>query len=135
MALKRSKPKTNDTQLDLFAYARNDTDHADAVRNDGRETLARVSSENGEGIGTERPSAGDVVGSREQDSGGTLDAAPPVDKATRSNRATGARSGLGNGEGEIHLSAPRIAVNGHQREREDPPRNQANHRITEADEV
>jgi hypothetical protein len=34
MALKRSKPRADDTQLDLFSYARNDTNHADAVRND-----------------------------------------------------------------------------------------------------
>jgi N12 class adenine-specific DNA methylase/predicted O-methyltransferase YrrM len=42
---------------------------------------------------------------------------------------------LGNGAGEIHPPPARVAVNGHRRDRVEAPRNQANHRITEADTI
>src|SRR2546425_1137322 len=111
MALKRSKPRADDTQLNLFAYARNDTNQADSVRNDGRETLARVPSENGERFGTERAAPRDVVGGGGEN--GELDVRPDAERNEgRINSATGPRSVLGNGEGEIHPPATRVAVNG-----------------------
>src|SRR5687768_9475648 len=134
MALKRSKPRADDTQLDLFSYARNDTNLADAIRNDGRETLARVSSENGERFGTERAAPGDVVGGGGEN--GERDVRPDAERNEgRINGTTSPRPILGNGEGEIHPPAARVAVNGHHRERVEAPRNQANHRITEADAI
>ena len=131
MALKRSRSRIDDAQLDLFAYAGNDTDHANPVRDDGRETLARVFSENGERIGTLRPTSGDAIRSGGQNSKGGLDVAPAVNEATGINGATGARPV----EEEILLLPPQIPKIGHQRERVDPPRSQANHRITEANAV
>src|SRR6266542_6473165 len=128
MALKRSKPKADDTQLDLFSYARNDTNHADAIRNDGRETLARVPSQNGEATANQREAARDAPGSGRQDGGGIVSPSAEVDEP-RINGATSARPGLGNGEGEIHPPAARIG------ERLEPPRNQANHRITDKDGI
>src|SRR4051794_3423766 len=134
MALKRSNPKTDDTQLDLFSYARNDTNHADSVRNDGRETLAGVSSENGERVGTERPAPGDVVGGGGENR--ERDVRPDAERNEgRINGTASTRSVVGNGEGEIHPPAYRVAVNGHHQERVEPLRNQANHRITEADAI
>src|SRR5258708_31058082 len=97
MALKRSKPRADDTQLDLFSYARNDTNHADAVRNDGRETLARVPPENGERLGTERTAPGDVVGSGGENS--ERDRRPdPARNEGWIKGKTGPRSVLGNDE-------------------------------------
>ena len=40
MVLKRSKPRANDAQLDLFSYTGGNNDHPDSIRNDGRRTLA-----------------------------------------------------------------------------------------------
>src|SRR3954469_8236167 len=119
MALKRSKPRADDTQLDLFSYARSDTNHADPVRNNGREALARVPSENGERFGTERAAPRDVVGGGGENGEGEV--RPCADRNDgRIKGATGPRSVLGNGEGKIHPPAARVAVNGHHQERVEP---------------
>src|SRR5258708_20265278 len=115
MALKRSKPRAEDTQLDLFCYERKETNHDEAVRNDGRETLARVPPENGERLGTERTAPGDVVGSGGEN--GERDVRPdPERNEGWINGTTGPRSVLGNGEGEIPHHGYRVAVYGDDRE-------------------
>src|SRR5205807_6961735 len=54
---------------------------------------------------------------------------------TRIDGTTGARPGLGNREAEIHLPAARVRADDHKRAHVEPPRNQANYRIKERDEL
>src|SRR5438046_8440720 len=106
MALKRSKPKTDGTQLDLFSYDKSNTGHIDAVRNHGRGPLAEVLPEHGQELGSERQTSGDVARSGGQDR--QRDVRPDhAGDETRIDGATSARPGLGNREGEIHLPAAR----------------------------
>src|SRR5580658_4306181 len=51
MALRRTKTRNDDNQLNLFGYDANRSNHIDAVRPDSGETLARVPPENGAGNG------------------------------------------------------------------------------------
>src|SRR5438034_10716611 len=83
MALKRSKPRANDAQLDLFSYTGGNNDHPDSIRNDGRRTLAEVLPENGEGIGNERQASGDLAGGGGEDGGRTVNTtrSPTMDRA------------------------------------------------------
>src|SRR4051794_696916 len=101
MALKRSKPRIDDNQLDLFAYARSNADNADPIRDDGRETLAAIPPQNGQGTGNARETSSDVAGSRGEDGGGVVVAPAQADEP-RINGAASARPGLGDGAGEIH---------------------------------
>jgi len=125
MALKRSKPRANDAQLDLFSYTGGNNDHPDSIRNDGRRTLAEVLPENGEGIGNERQASGDVAGGGGEDGGRTVNTTEAVDEARINGVTTGARPSVGNGEGAIHPPAARIRANGQPHEHVEPPRNQA----------
>jgi N12 class adenine-specific DNA methylase/predicted O-methyltransferase YrrM len=134
MALKRSKPRANDAQLDLFSYTGGNNEHPDSIRNDGRGTLAEVLPENGERSGDERQASGNVVGGGREDGGRTRHVEETVDEGG-TNGATSARPSVGNGEGTIHPPVARIGANGPARERVEPPRNQANYRITDSDEV
>ncbi|MGA3008525.1 MAG: hypothetical protein ABSE59_11610 [Opitutaceae bacterium] len=130
MALKRSKPKNNDNQLDLdlFAYAGHNADHADPIRDDGRETLAAVPAQNGQGTGIAQTTSSDALGSGGKNRGGIV--VPPASSdETGNDGATSARSSLGIGAEKIHLT---VARNGDQIE---PPRNQANYRVTPTDTI
>src|ERR1700741_1874127 len=100
MALRRSRPVADDNQLDLFVYATSSANPTDTVRHDGRETLAGISSHNGQGNGSQRDSARDVVGRGGEDEGRNV----RFDHAIHAggiNGATSARPGLGAGPGEL----------------------------------
>src|SRR5208282_6279306 len=112
---KVDKPTTPDleNQLELFGSSRTRYEHADSIRNDGRETLARASPQDGARTGGQRTVAGDVAGSRTQDEGRNGRVAHPVDQ-TGFDAATGPRPRLGNGAGGIHPAARRDLAVGHQ---------------------
>ena len=124
MALRRSKPGNDDGQLNLFSNYGN---HTDTIRNDGGETLARVSTENGSGHGSQGNSRRNAAGSRTQHQ--ERDVRPDHEvHAGWINGPTGPRPGLGNGEGGIH---PPAAGRTSRLEAQ----NRANYRIREKDEV
>jgi hypothetical protein len=127
MALKRSKPKVDDTQLDLFSYAGNHPNHTDAVRNNGRETLAGVPFEHGAGTGTEGDPSEDAPGGGGKDEGRDARIDDGPDPA-RINGAAGARPGLGDGEGTLYPPAARNGSAVGYRPR-------VNYRITPADRI
>jgi N12 class adenine-specific DNA methylase len=124
--------KNNDEQLDLFAfkqnrYDNNRTNHTDAIRTDGGETLARVSPEHGGRNGGQGRASGDASGGGGED--GERNARPDAAiSETGLDAATGARPGLGNREGALPSAAT-----GSGRER--VVRNPNNYRISPADGV
>src|ERR1700677_1791564 len=90
-----------DDQLDLFSNDRPTYETIDSIRTDGRETLARASSPNGEETGSQRPTAnhaGRGGGKDEGRNGHTADAIHPAGV----DSSIGARSRVGNGAGTIH---------------------------------
>lgn len=124
MAIRRSKPGIDDGQLDLFSNYGN---HVDTIRNDGGETLARVPAQDGGTIGSQGDSGGNTSGSRTQHQKRDVRPDHEVHEG-RINGATGPRPSLGNGQGRIHFSA----AGGTARLE---PRNRANYRIADKDEV
>src|ERR1700744_2578463 len=104
------RPVQDDTeQLDLFGfnqnrYERNHTNHIDAVRTDGGETLAPVLPEHGGRNGSEGNASGNALGSGGEDRQRDVrpDAAIPE---TRIDGATGQRPSVGDGEGAVHSVA------------------------------
>jgi hypothetical protein len=148
----RGKAKTDPNQLDLFSFTPprfSANENTDAVRLNGREALAGVPPEDGCGTRPEGPPVGAAAGSRGEN-GGRNGRLARIFPATGINGTTGARQSLGNGAGEIHLSAARNSVNGLHTSDIEPgsestvrepvaesaqPRNQNNYRITDADRI
>ncbi|ODU23792.1 MAG: hypothetical protein ABS95_03155 [Verrucomicrobia bacterium SCN 57-15] len=127
MALKRSKPRAEDSQLDLFAYGTSNTNHTDPIRNDGREALAGVSSDPRARIGAEGETSGDAAGRGGEDEGRDVRNHHAIDEAGFDTTAS-ARPGLGNGEGALSSPAARNGSPvGH--------RSLVNYRITAADRL
>src|ERR1022692_3187621 len=128
-----------DQQLDLFKERRPTHDSVDAIRPDGRETLARTPPEDGARTGTNGAPASDAPGRGGENEGRNGHAQNGVD-AAGINGATSSRPGLGNGEGEIHPAPARALAGGHhadgrRRHQEEPPKNFNAYRITEADRL
>src|SRR4030088_2503168 len=134
MAIRRNHQDL-DQQLDLFTARRPTHDTTDPVRTDGRETLARTLPEDGARTATEGAASSDASGSGGKDEGRNGYASHPIDE-TGINRATSARPGLGNGEGELHPAPARRVVTDHpRRHQQEPPKNLNNYRISEADRL
>src|SRR5277367_550990 len=134
MAARRNN-LNSDAQLDLFSTQRPKYDNVDTIRPDGRETLARTSSEDGARFGTERTPAPDASGGGGKDEGRNGRAADGFD-AAGINGTAGADASVGNGAGEIHPApARRVLADGHRRHQEEPPKNLNAYRITEADRL
>src|SRR5689334_8452222 len=110
MAVRR-KTFDSDQQLDLFSSTRPAYDTTDPIRPNGRETLARIPSENGSGNGSQGPPASDAPGSGGEDEGRNGRSAHAVQEAGI-DTAAGPRPGLGNGEGELHPPSTRVLTNG-----------------------
>src|ERR1039458_2674879 len=72
-----------DQQLDLFSTRRPTHDSTDAIRPDGRETLARTPSENGARPESEGAAAPDASGGGGKDEGRNGHAANGIDEADR----------------------------------------------------
>src|SRR6266536_3172794 len=139
MASRRSN-LDSDEQLDLFTSQRPTHDTVDAIRPNGRETLARALPRDGTRTGAERIVAPDGPGSRGADQGRDGELANRTDEAGQDG-PTGARPGLGDGAREIHPAPARVLADGnhavgHERPpRDEPPRNLNSYRITDADRL
>src|SRR2546429_7665367 len=114
----RQSNSDSDEQLDLFTSQRPTHDTVDAIRPNGRETLARALPRVGARTGTERIIAPDAPGSGGANQGRDGEPANRTDEAGQDG-PTGTRPGLGDGSREIHPAPTRrdLAV-GHKR----PPR-------------
>src|SRR4051812_24032882 len=127
MATRRSS-SDSDQQLDLFSYQRPTHDTVDTIRPNGRETLARIPSENGPRTGSEGTASPDASRSGREDEGGNGEPAHRADEAG-SHSGSSSPPGVGDGPREIHPPPARKVV------REEPPKNLNNYRITEADRL
>ena len=132
MAVKQSNTKASEVeQLDLLfnanGYDNNSTNTTDAIRQNGRETLARVSTEPGERTGSAGKASRSTSGRGRTDSQRPLRPDDAVSKRGIDG-AAGARPGVGDRADTIHLFASRA-------EREPVVRNQNNYRISPADKV
>jgi N12 class adenine-specific DNA methylase len=125
MPVKRNRSGDDTTQLDLFSYRRPSDDNTDAIRVNGRETLARISSGNGSGNGSQGDSPGDVAGSGGENGRRDVRFDHDVHEG-RTDGSASERPSLGIGAGEIHSPEAR---NG------DVERNRNNYRISPADGV
>lgn len=130
MAAKRPNVKAGEAeQLDLLfnakGYDSNTTDTTDAIRQNGRETLARVSSQPREGTRSSRQASANASGGGGADSQRTLRPDNAVPKGGVDG-STGARPGVGDSTDAIHLFAART---------ERLVRNQNNYRILATDKV
>ena len=142
----RQQRGDSNLQLDLFGLQRLNYETTHPIRPDGRETLAGIPPANGRGAGSVEPAPRDAADGGGTDRNGTGPASPAVDPAG-CNAAIGARPGLGNGAGEIHLPPARVLADGHHKDAEadagvdvptaepEPPRNQNNFRITYEDRI
>src|SRR6185437_2560427 len=130
MAVRRNNQDL-DQQLDLFTARRPTHDTTDPVRTDGRETLAGTLPEDGSRTGAGGPASADASGSGGKDEGRNGHASHAIGD-TGINGATSPRTGLGDGEGEIHPAPTRRIAKRHQ---EEPPKNLNSYRITEADRL
>jgi N12 class adenine-specific DNA methylase len=119
------------SQLDLFAPTPKPYDNTDAIRTNGRKTLARVPPEDGSGTRSEGDAASDAAGSGGANGRGGGSDSAQADSAG-ADPAAGTRHGLGNGAGAIPLPAARILTPVRD---PDPVRNQNNYRITDADKI
>src|SRR5947209_3791585 len=130
----------SDEQLDLFTSQRPTHDTVDAIRPNGRETLARTLPRDGARTGAERVVAPDAPGSRGADQGRDGQLANRTDEAGQDS-PTGTRPGLGDGSREIHPAPARVLADGHHAvghkrpPRDEPPRNLNSYRITDADRL
>src|SRR5579872_692754 len=129
MATRRNSVDS-EKQLDLFSSQRPTHDTADAIRPNGRETLARTSSQDGARAGTDGPTAPDAPGSGGEDQGRNGHAVIGIAEAGI-DAATSPRPGLGDGAPEIHPpSSRRVAP-----QPDEPPKNLNNYRITDGDRL
>src|SRR5437763_3752168 len=139
MASRRSN-LDSDEQLDLFTSQRPTHDTVDAIRPNGRETLARALPRAGARTGAEGIVAPDAPGSGAEDQGRDGEPANRTDEAGQDG-PTGARPGLGDGAREIHPAPARVLADGHHAvghkrpPRDEPPRNLNSYRITDADRL
>src|SRR2546425_609782 len=139
MASRRSN-SDSDEQLDLFTSQRPTHDTVDAIRPNGRETLARTLPRDGARTGAERVVAPDAPGSGGADQGRDGELANRTDEAGEDS-PTGTRPGLGDGSREIHPAPTRVLADGHHAvghkrpPRDEPPRNLNSYRITDADRL
>src|SRR5438477_2247478 len=139
MASRRSN-LDSDEQLDLFTSQRPTHDTIDAIRPNGRETLARALPQDGARTGAERIVAPDAPGSGGADEGRDGELANRTDEAGQDS-PTGTRPGLGDGSREIHPAPTRVLADshhavGHKRPpRDEPPKNLNSYRITDADRL
>src|SRR5207244_3729758 len=101
-----------DEQLDLFRSQRPTNDTVDAIRPNGRETLARALPRDGARTGAEGIVAPDAPGSGGEDQGRDGESANRTDEAGQDG-STGARPGLGDGSREIHPAPARVLADGH----------------------
>src|SRR5437588_12628528 len=102
-----ASPRNNldpDEQLDLFTSQRPKHDTVDAIRPNGRETLAGALPRDGARTGTERIVAPDAPGSGGADQGRDGELANRTHEAGQDG-PTGARPGVGGGWGEIRPDA------------------------------
>src|SRR6266511_1918859 len=129
MRVRRSS-ETTDAQLELFAQNAPAYANPDSIRPDGRKTLAPVPAEDGSGTGSKRDPSGNAVRRPGENQGRDAGIADATDEA-RVDAAAGARPSLGDGEGALHPPAAGIE----RRIRVEPPRNQANYRITDANRI
>src|SRR3989440_1185513 len=138
-----ASPRNNldpDEQLDLFTSQRPTHDTVDAIRPNGRETLARALPRDGARTGAEGIAAPDAHGSGAEDQGRDGEPANRTDEAGQDS-PTGTRPGLGDGSREIHPAPARVLADGHHAvghkrpPRDEPPRNLNSYRITEADRL
>src|SRR5213596_3140806 len=111
MASRRSN-LDSDEQLDLFTSQRPTHDTANAIRPNGRETLARALPEDGARTGAEGPASSDASGSGGEDQGRAGEFANRTHEAGQDG-PTGSRSGLGDGSREIHPAPARVLADGH----------------------
>src|ERR1017187_4690347 len=138
---------TPEPQLELFAFGGLKIPHYEdthTIRPDGREALAGIPPPNGRGTRSDEPAPRDAADGGGTDRNGTGPASPAVDPAG-SDAASGARPGLGNGAGEIHLPPARVHVHHEDAEADagvdvppaepEPLRNQNNYRVTDADKL
>ena len=148
-AVARGRTKCDPKQLDLFSLAvpRISNETADPIRLNGRETLAKIPAEDGRGIGSERRTRFNALGSRGEDGRGDGPASATV-SAAGPQSAPVARPGLGDGPGEIHLPSTRDVAKNEEEHAEagnsnwpsalaepEPVRNRNNYRITESDRL
>ena len=117
-----------ENQLELFGFNRTRYEHTDAIRNDGRETLARTSASNGEGTGSQGPVADDAGRGGTADEGRNGRPADQTDE-TGQNRRPSSPAGLGNGEGTLHSVTSRNGSSGVTA----APKNPNSYRIAEDD--
>src|SRR6266511_262720 len=126
----------SDEQLDLFTSQRPTNDTVDAIRPNGRETLARALPQDGARTGAEGPASSDASGSGGEDQGRDGELANRTHEAGQDG-ATSARPGLGDDSREIH-SPPAGELNGPVRSvRRSVPevRNEKNYRISDSDRI
>src|SRR6266576_1536102 len=105
MALRRAKPET-ENQLELFAPTGKTHERTHTVRTDGRETLAPVLPQDGEGTRSQGSPGTDAARSGGEDGRGVGLTDAGLDEAG-SHSASGARPGLGDCSGALHLPAAR----------------------------
>jgi hypothetical protein len=144
-----SRLARDDRQLDLFSFKawRVPTDEApDPIRANGRETLAPVSAQDDGRPGGQGQTALHAPGGGGEDRGGTGLVAPTLHSA-RLDPGTSPRPGLGDRAGEVHLPEPGVLTSDRHAEggesvaveevaaEPEPPRNQRNYRISDADRV
>src|SRR2546427_7572135 len=97
MASRRSNLDSDEQlDLDLFTSQRPTNDTVDAIRPNGRETLARALPEDGARTGAEGPASSDASGSGGEDQGRDGEFANRTHEAGQDG-PTGARPGLGDG--------------------------------------
>src|SRR5438552_2082150 len=117
MAVPR-KSLDSDQQLDLFSIAKPTYDTTDSIRPNGREALARVSSENGPRTGGQGSPSPDPPGRGGENEGRNGHSPNRLDEAGVNGRP-GTPPGLGDGAGEVHPAPVRDLAVGHHR-REEP---------------
>ena len=126
MALKRSKPRIDDGQLNLFSnYGYGNS--TDPIRNDGGETLARVSAENGGRNGSQRSLEGNAARSGAERQKRNVRLNHSISRTGNVSTAS-SQPGLGNGKGGIHTLTAGVT-------KSTEPRNKANYRIGDQAEV
>jgi len=107
MLKRNGQVASRDDQLSLFDFARSreQTNLPDAIRTDGRTSLAGVPAEDGSGIGGEGHADGRLVRGAGENHRRNGSADAEIRNGTEIDSATGARSGLGDDSREIHSLA------------------------------
>ncbi|HRY50003.1 MAG TPA: DEAD/DEAH box helicase family protein [Candidatus Paceibacterota bacterium] len=122
-----------DGQLDLFKWEAPNHETFDAIRPPGREALAAILPEIGEGTGGGGPTAGDALAGRSENGRG-IGLVVSAFHTERIDAAASARPGLGDGARALYLSAAGELAAADLAEPQ-PVLNQSNYRITQADRL